>query len=70
MTRSYGDGRWDWVRIADNLDTPEKVDAFLAELRTDILRNRRLPTYGESDEHRKSYGYRIRDGRKYDEALA
>jgi len=46
------------------------VDAFLAELRTDILRNRRLPTYGESDEHRKSYGYRIRDGRKYDEALA
>lgn len=59
-------GGWEYVAIGQDLNDPESIERFVDKVREGLLRRMRVPSYGESDEYRNAYGYRIRDDVKYD----
>lgn len=67
VTRQFDDGRWEYVSV-ENFDTIAEARAAAGRMRDADWTGVRLPSYGESDEYQRTYGYRIRlDGSRYDE---
>jgi hypothetical protein len=57
--RKFVDGSYDTLVSGYNLDNPEEVEEYLVKLRAQLLTGDREKLYGESDEYRERYGYRI-----------
>lgn len=62
----YGGASYDTLKGGYDLDTASKVESFLVDLRAQLLSFGRETLFGESDEYRAEYGYRVHNGQKYD----
>ena len=67
VTRHFDDGRFEYVAVED-FDTIGAARVAARRMEHIDYSGVRLPSYGESDEYRQTYGYRTRlDGTRYDE---